>query len=212
MRIPCEWRGKVEALAGAIEVAERRGCDLNPMDAERCGRAGADARLCLAGPGRPPRTRRGRLEWSPLRRIFAWRRSTPPISRRGNCGPAPPDARSSSRTRSSGNICAVRPETAIDAPRSPRRRSARRARALSRGCAWRPDAEERRGAILRLSLWPHGPIDEAGPGGFPRPMDRMARGRREGPAAIAIRQDASSLGRADTKRSRSSPVIGLARA
>ena len=30
--IPCEWRGATPALAAKIDIAERRGCDLNPLD------------------------------------------------------------------------------------------------------------------------------------------------------------------------------------
>jgi hypothetical protein len=32
VRIPCEWRGEAAAPRGAVEVVERRACDLNPID------------------------------------------------------------------------------------------------------------------------------------------------------------------------------------
>ena len=32
VKISCEWRGKVEPWSGAIEVADRRGCDIHPID------------------------------------------------------------------------------------------------------------------------------------------------------------------------------------
>ena len=156
--IPCEWRGKAEALAGAVEVAERRGCDLNPIDA---GSSAARARmLAYIWPDQAARLARAQaaLDVAAEENIRVEAIDAADFAARELRAGAPGRALVLAHTI----FWQYLPRAAKTAIRAAIAGAAERATRAS-PFAWlrlEAEAEERRGAILRLSLWPHGPIDE----------------------------------------------------
>jgi len=156
--IPCEWRGKAEALAGAIEVAERRGCDLNPIDASDLA---ARARmLAYIWPDQAARLARAEaaLDVAAEENIRVEAIDAAQFAARELRAGAPGRALVLAHTI----FWQYLPRPAKTAIRAAIAEAADRA-TRANPFAWlrlEAGAEERRGAILRLSLWPHGPIDE----------------------------------------------------
>jgi hypothetical protein len=158
VKIACEWRGAVEPLTRAIEVVERRGCDIHPIDAR--DQAARARMLAYIWPDQAERLARAEAALdlaaaSDLRvetidaALFAERELRASAS---GCAlvlahtifwqylPAPTKA-------------AIRAAIAEAAARATR----------ASPFAWlrlEAEAEERRGAVLRLSMWPDGPVDE----------------------------------------------------
>ena len=136
VKISCEWRGAVEPLAGAIAVADRRGCDIHPIDARDPAARARMLAYIWARPGGPPGRRRGR----PGRRRAT--RPTRGSDRRGAVRGARAARRRLGMRAGAGAhdllaISSRRPRPP-SAPRSPRRRPARPKRARSPGCGWKP--------------------------------------------------------------------------
>jgi hypothetical protein len=159
VRIPCEWRGEPPGLAAGIDVAERKGCDLNPIDARD---PAARARmLAYIWPDQAAR----------LARIEA----ALDIAAGGNIRVEAIDA----AQFVAGELDGGAPDRALvlvhsivwqylpDPTRAAIRATIAQAAARASDAspfAWlrmEAEAEERRGALLRLSLWPRGPIDAA---------------------------------------------------
>lgn len=156
--IPCEWRGGAETLAGAIEVAERRGCDLNPVDA-----SDGAARARMLAYIWPDQTAR-------LARAEAALDVASGENLRVEAIDAADFAARELRAGAHGRALVLAhtifwqylPRATKTAIRAAIAEAAARATRAS-PFAWlrlEAEAEERRGAALRLSLWPHGPVDE----------------------------------------------------
>ncbi len=157
--IRCEWRGKAEPLAGAIEVADRRGCDLNPIDAS--DRAARMRMLAYIWPDQSARLARAEAALD--------------VAAEENISVEGIDAAhfAARELRAGAPRCALvlahtifwqyLPRPAKTVIRAAIAEAAERATRASPFAWLRLEAEagERRGAMLRLSLWPHGPIDEA---------------------------------------------------
>ncbi|MGO8834551.1 MAG: DUF2332 domain-containing protein [Roseiarcus sp.] len=156
--IACEWRGPAYDFGDAIEVADRRGCDLNPIDAtDPASRArmlsyiwpDQDARVARAEAALKLAAREGvRIEAVDAARYAARQ------LRRGAPG------------RASVLVHSIVWQYLAEATRAGIGRAVARAAAEATAqapFAWlRMEAEagEPRGAMVRLSLWPHGPLDE----------------------------------------------------
>jgi hypothetical protein len=156
--IACEWRGASADLAGAIAVADRRGCDLRPIDARD---AAARARmLAYIWPDQTDRLARAEAALD--------------VAAREGLGVETIDAGefAARELQAGAPGCALVLSHTIfwqylDQPTKAAIRvaiaeAARRATPAS-PFAWlrlEAEADEPRGAILRLSLWPHGPVDE----------------------------------------------------
>jgi hypothetical protein len=158
LRISCEWRGAVEPLAAAIEVADRRGCDIHPIDARD---PAARARmLAYVWPDQADRLARAGAALDLVARL-------------GPRVEAIDAARFAERELGAGAagtalvlahtiVWQYLPGATRSAIRAAIAGAAERASSSS-PFAWlrlEAEAEERRGAVLRLSLWPHGPVDE----------------------------------------------------
>lgn len=157
VRMACEWRGGPPPPSGALQIADRRGCDLAPIDPsnersrnrmlsyvwadqnERLARAEAAMRLAAMRPDRVEAIDAALF----VAREFA--------------ALSPGQALTLTHTifwqyLSDATKTALRATIAEAAgramPQSP--------------LAWlrlEAESEEKRGAVLRLSIWPHGPID-----------------------------------------------------
>jgi len=158
VKISCEWRGEVEPLAGAIEVADRRGCDIHPIDA------------------RDPAARGRMLAYIWPDQADRLARAEAALNLAAQLGPrveAIDAALFAERELSAGapGTALVLAHTIfwqyLQAPTKAAIRAAI-AEAAARATkaspfAWlrlEAEAEERRGAVLRLSLWPDGPVDD----------------------------------------------------
>jgi hypothetical protein len=158
VKIACEWRGAVEPLAGAIEVAERRGCDIHPID-----------------PGDPvARARMLAYIWPDQAERLARAEAALDLAARSDLRVETIDAalfaQRELRAGASGSALVLAhtifwqylPTPTKAAIRAAIGEAAARATKAS-PFAWlrlEAEAEERRGAVLRLSLWPDGPVDE----------------------------------------------------
>jgi hypothetical protein len=156
--IPCEWRGEIPAASRAIAVADRRGCDLNPVDA---GDAQARARmLAYIWPDQRERVARAEAaldlaarEQTRIEKIDA----AAFVARELDAG-APDRA----LTLAHSIFWQYLPDETKEQIRAAISQAAAGATSAS-PLAWlrmEAEAEEPRGAVLRLSLWPHGPLDE----------------------------------------------------
>jgi hypothetical protein len=156
--IPCEWRGEAEALAGAIEVADRRGCDLNPVDAS--DGAARTRMLAYIWPDQTARLARAAaaLDVATAENIRVEAIDAADFAARELRAGAPGRALVLAHTI----FWQYLPRATKTAIRVAIAEAADRATTAS-PFAWlrlEAEAEERRGAVLRLSLWPHGPIDQ----------------------------------------------------
>jgi hypothetical protein len=155
--IPCEWRGKAEPLAGAIEVADRRGCDLNPVDASDW--AARTRMLSYIWPDQTARLARAEaaLDVAAEENIRVEAIDAAHFAARELRAGAPGRALVLAHTI----FWQYLPRPTKAAIRTAIAEAAESATTAS-PFAWlrlEAEAEERRGAVLRLSLWPHGPID-----------------------------------------------------
>jgi hypothetical protein len=158
VKIACEWRGEVEPLAGAIEVVNRRGCDIRPIDA------------------RDPEARARMLAYIWPDQADRLARAEAALDLAAQLGPpveaidAALFAERELRAGASGSALVLAhtifwqylPAPTKAAIRAAIAEAAARATKAS-PFAWlrlEAEAEERRGAVLRLSLWPDGPVDE----------------------------------------------------
>jgi hypothetical protein len=158
VKIPCEWRGKVEPWSGAIEVADRRGCDIHPIDP---GDPVARARmLAYIWPDQADR----------LARAEAALDLAAQLGPRVEAIDAARFAERELRAGASGTALVLAHTIFWQYLPGPTKAAIRAAIAEAAGratkagpFAWlrlEAEAEERRGAVLRLSLWPDGPADE----------------------------------------------------
>ena len=156
--IACEWRGQAPVLVESIQVADRLGCDLHPIDArEPASRA---RMLSYIWPDQGARVARAEAALSLAARENIHVEASDAaqfVARQLRLG-APervlvlvhsifwqylPDA---TRAAIRGAIAQAADEATTAAPFAWLRMEA--------------EAEEPRGAVVRLSLWPHGPLDE----------------------------------------------------
>jgi hypothetical protein len=155
--IPCEWRGESLTASRAIAVADRRGCDLNPVDA---GDAQARARmLAYIWPDQRERVARAEAaldlaarEQTRVEKIDA----AAFVARELSLG-APHRA----LTLAHSIFWQYLPDETKQQIRAAIGAAAAQASPAS-PLAWlrmEAEPEEPRGATLRLSLWPKGPID-----------------------------------------------------
>jgi hypothetical protein len=158
VKIACEWRGEVEPLAGAIEVAERRGCDILPIDA------------------RDPAARARMLAYIWPDQADRLARAEAALDLAAQLGPrvetidAALFAERELRAGAPGNALVLAHTIFWQYLAPPTKATVRAAIAeaathatQASPFAWlrlEAEAEERRGAVLRLSLWPDGPVDE----------------------------------------------------
>ncbi len=156
--IPCEWRGEAASLPNAIAVADRLGCDLNPIDlSDQSARA---RMLAYIWPDQAARLGRAEaaLDLAAAANIRVEAIDAADFAARELRAGAPGCALVLAHTifwqyLSQPTKVAIRAAIAEAAQRATK----------ANPFAWlRLEAErdERRGAVLRLSLWPHGPIDE----------------------------------------------------
>lgn len=156
--IPCEWRGGVPAFADAIAIADRKGCDLNPIDATD---AAARARmLAYIWPDQAARLARAEaaLDLASANGVRIEQIDAALFAARELRAGAP----GSALVLAHSVFWQYLPDDAKASIRTAIGEAAARATAAS-PFAWlrmEAEAEERAGAILRLSLWPHGPVDE----------------------------------------------------
>jgi hypothetical protein len=158
VKISCEWRGAAGPLIRTLEVAGRRGCDLNPIDAS--DPAERAHMLAYIWPDQSERLARAEAALDlaahanmPVEKIDAARFAERELAA-GAAGKTLVLAHTifwqylAKETKAA--IRAAIAEAADRAtPASP--------------FAWlrlEAEAEEPRGAVLRLSLWPHGPLDK----------------------------------------------------
>ena len=158
VKISCEWRGAAEPLPHAIEVAERRGCDILPIDA------------------RDPAARARMLAYIWPDQADRLARAEAALDLAAQLGPrvetidAALFAERELRAGASGCTLVLAhtifwqylPAATKAAIRAAIAEAAARATKAS-PFAWlrlEAEAEERRGAVLRLSLWPDGPVGE----------------------------------------------------
>ena len=159
VRIPCDWRGEAPSFESAIAVADRRGCDLNPIDA---GDPAARARmLAYIWPDQPARLARATaaLDLAAAEPERVERIDAAEFAARELAAGAPGRALTLAHTI----FWQYLPAPVKAALRRAIDEAAGRATAKS-PFAWlrmEAEAEEPRGAVLRLSLWPHGPVDHA---------------------------------------------------
>jgi hypothetical protein len=156
--ILCEWRGRIPAFASAIAIADRKGCDLNPIDATD---AAARARmLAYIWPDQAAR----------LARVEAALDLTADEGVRIEQIDAAPFVARELGADASGRALVLAHsifwQYLPDATKASIRAAigAASARATSASpLAWlrmEAESDEPAGAVLRLSLWPQGPIDE----------------------------------------------------
>lgn len=157
VKIKCEWRGEAEPPAAAVTVFDRRGCDLNPIDARDVT---ARARmLAYIWPDQLTRLERAEaaLDVAAGQDLRVEAIDAAHFAERELRAGAPGCALLLAHTLcwqylSPATKAAIRVAIAEAADRA----------TPASPFAWlRLEAEERRGAVLRLSLWPHGPTDEA---------------------------------------------------
>ena len=156
VKISCEWRGKVEPWPGVIEVADRRGCDIHPIDpSDPIARA---RMLAYIWPDQADR----------LARAEAALDLAAQSDLRVEAIDAARFAERELRAGASGTALVLAHTVFWQYLSGPTKAAIRAAIAEAAGratkaspFAWlRLEAEERRGAVLRLSLWPDGRVDE----------------------------------------------------
>jgi len=157
VHIACDWRGDTPPPSASLQIADRRGCDLAPIDPsdersrdrmlayvwadqnERLARAEAAMRLAA--------TWAVRVEAIDAARFVA----------REFAAPSPGRALTLTHTI----FWQYLPAATKAALRATMAEAAERATAQS-PLAWlrlEAESEEKRGAVLRLSIWPDGPVD-----------------------------------------------------
>jgi hypothetical protein len=157
VRIACDWRGAAPAMAGSIEIADRKGCDLNPIDAQdpaACARM-----LAYIWPDQSARLARAQaaLEIAAQLNIRVEAIDAAHFAARELDAGAPGRA----LVLVHSIFWQYLPDATRTAIRAAIEHAAARATEAS-PFAWlrlEAEADERRGARLRLSLWPHGPVD-----------------------------------------------------
>jgi hypothetical protein len=156
--IPCEWRGESPVFAGVIAIADRKGCDLNPIDA-----ADAEARARMLAYIWPDQT--ARLARAEAALNFAANEAVR-IERIDAAAFASRELRTGAPGRALVLAHSIfwqyLPDDAKASIRATIAEAAARATTAS-PLAWlrmEAEANEPRGALLRLSLWPNGPVDE----------------------------------------------------
>jgi len=158
VKIACEWRGAVEPMADAIEVADRRGCDIRPIDpSDPATRA---RMLAYIWPDQAERLARAEaaLDAAARETLRVEAIDAALFAERELAAVAPGRALVLAHTifwqyLPSATKAAIRATIAEAADRA----------TTASPFAWlraEAEAEERRGAVLRLSLWPNGPVDE----------------------------------------------------
>jgi hypothetical protein len=159
VKMQCQWRGDAAAPSGALLVVDRRGCDINPIDA---GDAAARARmLAYIWPDQTDRLARAEaaLAVAAKENIRVEAIDAAEFAARELRAGAPGHTLVLAHTI----FWQYLPAPTKAAIRAAIAEAAARATNAS-PLAWlrlEAEAEERRGAVLRLSLWPHGPLDEA---------------------------------------------------
>jgi hypothetical protein len=158
-RIVCEWRGPRPAFAAGIAIADRKGCDVRPVDAQDPAARGR--MLAYIWPDQAARLARAEsalnLAASENLRVEAIDAAAFAARELGR----------GAERRALVLVHSIFWQYLADATKAEIRAAiaAASARATTASpVAWlRMEAEtdERRGALLRLSLWPHGPVDEA---------------------------------------------------
>lgn len=157
VRIACDWRGERPSLPERIAVADRKGCDLNPIDARD---AIARARmLAYIWPDQTARLARAEaaLDLFAAQDLRIEAIDAAQFAARELEAGAPGRA----LVLAHSIFWQYLPEAAKTAVRAAIAQAGARA-SLASPLAWlrmEAEADERRGAVLRLSLWPHGPID-----------------------------------------------------
>jgi hypothetical protein len=156
--IPCEWRGASLAASPAIAMADRRGCDLNPVDP---GDAQARARmLAYIWPDQTERVARAEaaLDLAARQKTRVEKMDAAAFAARELSARAPDCA----LILAHSIFWQYLPDDTKKQIRAAMAEAADRATSAS-PLAWlrmEAEADEPRGAVLRLSLWPHGPVDE----------------------------------------------------
>ena len=158
VKIACEWRGGVEPLPGAIDVGERRGCDIHPIDpSDPVARA---RMLAYIWPDQAERLARAEaaLDLAARSDLRVETIDAALFAERELRAGAPGSALVLAHTifwqyLPAQTKAAIRAAIAEAAARATR----------ASPFAWlrlEAEAEEHRGAVLRLSMWPDEPVDE----------------------------------------------------
>jgi hypothetical protein len=157
-QIVCEWRGPKPAFAKTIEIADRKGCDRNPIDArDPVARA---RMLAYIWPDQAARLARAEsaLDLAAAENLDIEAIDAALFAARELRGATPGRA----LVLAHSVFWQYLAEATKGEIRAAIAEAASRATAAS-PFAWlrmEAEAEERRGAVLRLSVWPQGPIDE----------------------------------------------------
>lgn len=158
VRIPCEWRGATPHWAGGLAVTERRGCDIRPIDpsdSAACGRM-----LAYIWPDQLDRLARAEaaLELAASEQVRVEAIDAARFVQRELAAGASEGALVLAHTifwqyPPSETRATIRAAIADAGARATK----------AAPFAWlrlEAEPEETRGAVLRLSLWPDGPVDE----------------------------------------------------
>jgi hypothetical protein len=158
-QIPCEWRGQKPELAETIAVADRKGCDVNPIDARDAAARGR--MLAYIWPDQSARLARAEsaLNLAAAENIRVEAIDAAAFAAR--------ELETGAQNRALALAHSVFWQYLADAKKTQIRAAIAGAAARATRAspfAWlrmEAEADERRGAVLRLSLWPDGPIDQA---------------------------------------------------
>lgn len=157
--IDCEWRGESPALPASLEVAERLGCDLLPIDAR--DPVSRERMLAYIWPDQTARVARAEAALN-----LAAREDV-----EVQAADAAQFAARQLRLEAPGRVLVLMhsifwqylPGSTAAAIRAAIAEAAQAATDATPFAWLRMEAEagEKRGAVVRLSLWPQGPVDEA---------------------------------------------------
>jgi hypothetical protein len=156
--IACEWRGPTPALPAALEVAERLGCDLLPIDARNP--ASRERMLAYIWPDQTARVARAEAALNLAAREGVEVEAAD--AARFAARQLRPGAPGRALVLMHSIFWQYLPAPTAAAIREAVAQAAAEATSASPFAWLRMEAEagEKRGAVVRLSLWPHGPVDE----------------------------------------------------
>ena len=158
VKIPCEWRGAAGPLDLALTVSGRLGCDINPIDAS--DPAQRARMLAYIWPDQTERLARAQAALD----IAAQAKTRVEAIDAARFAARELKAGAAGKTLVLAHTIFWQyiPREAKDAIRAAVAEAADRATKLS-PVAWlrlEAEAEEARGGVLRLSIWPQGPVDK----------------------------------------------------